>query len=339
MKIAVVYNSPAGGVFQRRGPRAQEVYSQHNLERIVDALKENGHEVAAIDADRNLIEKLETFFSPLQEGEWPGLVFNIAFGLQGQLRYCHVPALLDMLGLPYLGSGPLGQALASDKAAAKAIFIHSGLPTPDFILAHDTDFAAPDFGYPHVVKPVAEGSSLGVCFVNNEKEMRQAVKDNLKRFRTPVMVERYVDGREINVSVIGNCPGTALAPVEVILGAEGPPIYTLEDKERTANRRFDLLCPASIPASIAAEAQQFTIKAFNVLGCRDWARVEMKLDEFCQLQLIELNTIPGLGAYSSLPASASHAGMVRLPMLVQRLVDVALERYGQRSEISKRDVS
>lgn len=329
MKIAIVYNSPTGEVFQHRGPRAQEVYPQQNVDRIVEALKENDHEVATIDVDRNVVEKLWTFFDPLRDGEWPGLVFNIAFGFQGQLRYCQVPALLDMLGLPYLGSGPLGHALATDKAAAKAIFSRSGLLTPDFILVHDTDFAVPPFGYPLVVKPVAEGSSLGVCFVMNEQEMRQAVKDNLQRFRTPVVVERYVSGREINVSVIGNRPGIALAPVEVVLGEEGPPIYTREDKEGLAQRKFDLVCPAPIPASVAAEAQQFALNAFNVLGCRDWARVEMKMDKLDQLQLIEINTIPGLGAESSLPAAARHIGMGQLSALVQRLVDVALERYGQ----------
>lgn len=328
MKVLVPFNHPgAAEVFQHRGSSAREVYLPHNIERIVVALEQRGHRVEALEADRHVIEGLERFFGPVHENEWPGLVFNLAFGIQGQLRYCHLPGLLEMLGLPYLGSGPLGHALATDKAAAKAIFLQAGLPTPAFVVFHAPEDVDSALGYPLVVKPVAQASSLGVRFVRDQEELQVAVTTNLQRFREPVMAERFVGGREINVSVLGNFPPQALPPVEVSFGGNGLPIYTQEDKEGTAGRELRLECPAALPPVLIEAMQRLAVEAFIVLGCRDWARIEFRIDEAGQPQIIELNTIPGLGTVSSLPAAARQAGMTDLPVLVQRLVDIATERY------------
>lgn len=236
-----------------------------------------------------------------------------------------------MLGLPYLGAGPLGHALASDKAAAKAIFRQNGLPTPDFAILHSPDFDVPHIGYPLVVKPVAEASSLGVKLVNNEEGLRAAVLENLEIFHTPIMAEQFIKGREISVSVLGNEPGETLPPVEVVLGEGGSPIYTTEDKDGTDGRGFQLICPASLPHKLEEQARYLALKAFAVLSCKDWARVEFRLDRDNQLQILELNTIPGLGAFSSLPAAAKEAGLADLGSLVQRLVDIAVQRYQNES--------
>lgn len=156
MKIAVTYNSPAAKVFQHRGPTSQEIYPPENVQRIVDALRQNEHEVAILEADQRLIDRLEAFFGSVYASEWPGLVFNLSLGVQGELRYCHVPGVLEMLGLPYVGSGPMGHALSSDKTAAKAIFRHEGLATPAFVEIHSRSFAEPGLGY-----PVLPSSSVG----------------------------------------------------------------------------------------------------------------------------------------------------------------------------------
>jgi D-alanine-D-alanine ligase len=331
MKIAVVYNSPDAAVLQHRGPRCQEIYPPRNIDRVVEALDANGHQGVAVEADRYLVERLEALFSPMAEGRIPGLVFNLAFGVQGELRYCHVPGLLDMLGLPYLGSGPWGHALASDKGTAKAIFLHHGLPTPEFVIAQSGDFNDPGLGYPVVVKPVAGASSLGLHWVHNERELREAVREDLALFGEPALVERYIEGREINVGVLGNDPPRPLPPVEVEIGEGGPPIYTAADKHGTATREFRLHCPALLPEALSRRAQALAVSAFRVLNCRDWARVEMRLDARGELQLLEVNTIPGLGPNSSLPAAAQHVGLADLPALVQRLVDIALARYRRQA--------
>jgi D-alanine-D-alanine ligase len=332
MKIAVTYNDPrTAKVIQHCGAISREIYPSYNIQGIVDALVANGHEVQAIEADRFVIDRLHTFFCPLDDETWSGLVFNLAFGIQGQLRYTHLPGLLEMLGLPYLGSGPLGHSLASDKAAAKALFLHEGIPTPEFaLLQRLEDINGVTLDYPLVVKPVAGASSLGLHFVDNRFDLEQAVRYNLTTFQEPVMVERFVDGREISVSIIGNQPAEALPVVEVVLGEGGLPIYTQGDKDGSDQRGFKLICPADLPAAVSDDAKTLALRAFAVLGCRDWSRVEFRLDENNQLQILELNTIPGLGAIASLSDAAKQAGMPDLASLVQRLVDVAVQRYQSR---------
>jgi D-alanine-D-alanine ligase len=318
-------------VLQHRNPAAHEVYAPNNVQRIADALQKSGHEAVKLEGDRHLIDNLERFFAPIADGEWPGLVFNLAFGMQGELRYCHIAGLLEMIGIPYFGSGPWGHMLATDKASAKVIFRHHGIPTPDFVVLNSADFTEPGLGFPVVVKPVAEASSYGVHLVYDEQQLRAAVEENLARFHQPVLVEHFVSGREISVSVIGNGPALeALPPVEVVLEKKGPPIYTSEDKEGTAQRKFELVCPASVPEMIIEQAMQLSLQAFNVLHCRDWARVEFRMEDAGQLKLLELNTMPGLGTIASLPVAAAQVGMKDLPTIVQRLVEAAVTRYQQQ---------
>jgi D-alanine-D-alanine ligase len=329
MKIAVVYSSLSTQVFQHLGPVTHEVYEIPNINRIVEGLQSAGYEVTWIEADRNLINHLEAFFGVVTEAEFPGLVFNISFGMQGQLRYCHVPCMLEMFGIPYIGSGPLGHALATDKPSAKSIFRQHGLPTPDFIVIRSEEFPRPGFDYPLIAKPVGGASSFGVRFIQSEQELREAVIENLRRFGEPVLVEPYIEGREINVSIIGNQSPEALPVVEVVLGENGPPIYALEDKHGLAERPLHLACPAVIPAKLANRARELALKAFAVLGCRDWARVEFRIGAHEELQLLEVNTIPGLGPESSLPASALQAGIKDFPALLKQVVETAVARYQQ----------
>jgi D-alanine-D-alanine ligase len=328
LKIAVVYNSLEGCVMQHRGPKVHEIYPLHNVQRIVDALHSLDHEVIMLEGDAELFNRLHDFFGEIPDDVWPGLVFNLSFGMQGQMRYCQIPAMLDMLGLPYIGSGPWGHTLSSDKAAAKALFRHAGLPTPDFVVVYHIDDAELVFEYPLVVKPIAEASSYGVQFVHTDDEMREAVRNNLTMFNQPVLVEQFVPGRELNVSILGNGSNVvALPTVEVCLSTEGIPIYTREDKEGIASRSFDLLCPADLTPDLNQKLQRFALQAFEVLQCRDWARVEFRMDKSGNLYILEVNTLPGLGIISSLPAAAEQAGMKDLPTLVERLVQVAMARY------------
>ncbi|UCE89746.1 MAG: ATP-grasp domain-containing protein [Pseudomonadota bacterium] len=328
MKIAVIYSTQAGHVIQHRGPLAHEEYPLENVQRIVDALRVLEHEVVLLEGDQDIIERLQNFFGEVPDGQWPGLVFNLAFGMQGQLRYCQMPALLDTLGLPYIGSSPWGHALASDKAAAKALFQHYGLPTPAFAVMRSADDPDPGMSYPLVVKPVAEASSFGLHLVHTVREMRDAVRENLVEYQQPVLVEQFVDGRELSISILGNgSTAEPLPAVEVILSTDGLPVYTREDKNGTALRRFELLCPAAVSDAINGVLQRVALQAFDVLHCRDWARVEFRMDEHDQLYLLEVNTLPGLGVLASLPVSAKAIGLGDLPAVVNRLVQVATARY------------
>lgn len=327
MKIAVTYNSRQGELLWPRGPFAGETYPPHYLAKIVSALESGGHEVVAMDADRQLVERLADFFGHSSADEWPGMVFNLAYGLQGHYRYSHVPAMAEMLGLPYVGSDLLGHALASDKAIAKRLFREAGLPTPAFHLVESARDLPRETDYPCVVKPVAEALSLGVRLVNDETDLRRAVVEDLATFRTPVLVETYAPGREINVGILGNGPPRAFPVVEVTLGDEIPSLYTREEKSGLGPREPELLCPAPLTPSLARKAQDLALLAFQTLRCRDWGRVEMRLDETEGLQVLEVNTIPGLGPHSSFPLGARAVGLDTLESLVEAILETAIQRY------------
>ena len=136
MKVAVVYNRKSEKVINKLGTSNKERYGIKAIDRIVNCLKKGGHQVIALEGDRDLIDNLEEFMPRVMKGERPGMVFNLAYGIQGQARYTHVPGILEMVGLPYVGSGPMAHSLALDKVVAKMIFVQHGLSTPELSLIH-----------------------------------------------------------------------------------------------------------------------------------------------------------------------------------------------------------
>ncbi|RMG69669.1 MAG: ATP-grasp domain-containing protein, partial [Nitrospirae bacterium] len=326
MKIAVVYNRESQKVINLFGVPNREKYGLAAINRIVKALKKGGHQVIALEGDKDLIDKLEEFMPRVVKGERPGIVFNLSYGIQGQARYTHVPSILEMVGIPYVGSGPLAHSLALDKVVAKTIFRQNGLPTPDFAVLDTPNFDAPELRYPLIVKPKNEAVSLGLKIVNNEEELREAARFIFDTFQQPVLVEEYIEGREINVGILGNDPPEPFEPVEIVFGNEGPPIYTYEDKTRTSGREIVVKCPAPIPEVTALKAKEFAIRAFRALGCYDCARVDMRLDKDGNLYILELNSLPSLGEHGSYVEGAKYMGL-DFAALVNRLVDVAVARY------------
>jgi D-alanine-D-alanine ligase len=323
VKIAVVYSSQNARVLRQSGPLARERYDSDTIGRILGGLRCIGHEAVAVEGDRFLADRLEACLGP-SFGQ--GLAFNLAYGVQGRLRYCHVPGVLEMLGIPYVGSGPLGHALASDKPVAKLLFDQRGLPTPEFAVLDSVDYPVHGLDFPLVVKPVAEAVSLGVRFVQDEDELRAAVAEHLEKFGQPSMAECYVAGRELNVSLLGNDPAETLPPVEFFNDTATTEIYTHEDKKRVSARSPRLLCPAAIPPALAARSQAVARAAVQALGCEDWARVDMRVDGAGEPQLLEVNSLPSLSPRGSYLTAARAVGM-DLPAVLERLIDVAVERY------------
>jgi len=326
MKIAIVYNHDFQNVINLFGIPNKERIGQNTIKRIANALKAGGHQVRAIEGDKDLINKLEEFMPRVLKGEQPGLVFNLSYGIQGQARYTHVPSILEMVGIPYVGSGPLAHGMALDKVVAKTIFKQHGLPTPDFTVADSWENITCDLAYPLIVKPKNESVSFGVRIVDNEKELRQAIQVIGKEYQQPTLVEQYIKGREINVGLIGNNPTEALTPVELTFGRNGPPIYTYEDKTRQSARKIGYKCPASITKKQIAEAQNLARKAFEALGCYDFARVDMRLDKKGNFYILEVNSLPSLGEHGSYLVGAKHLGL-DFTSVVNRLVEAASARY------------
>ncbi len=326
MKIAIVYNRESRSVINLFGVPNQETIGLKTVARLRNSLKAGGHQVESFEGDKDLIDNLEEFMPRVLKGERPGIVFNISYGIQGQARYTHVPSILEMVGVPYVGSGPLAHSLALDKVVAKMIFQQRGLSTPAFAVLESAGFEMPDLPFPLIVKPKNESVSFGIKVVHNEDELRDASQNIFDKFSQPVLAEQYIEGREINVGLLGNNPPDALPPAEILFGKDGPAIYTYEDKTRKSGREIGVRCPADLDAETTARAQELARGAFTALGCYDCARVDMRMDADGQLYILEVNSLPSLGEHGSYVQGAEAVGL-DFTGLVNRLVEVASARY------------
>ncbi len=326
MKVAVIYNRESQKVINLFGVPNREKYGLTTIERILNALKKVGHHAIALEGDKDLVDNLEKFMPRVLKGERPGIAFNLSYGIQGQARYTHVPSILEMVGIPYVGSGPLAHSLALDKVVAKMIFVQEGIPTPEYAVLHNSSFEMPKMSFPLIVKPKNEAVSFGIKIVNDEDELREAAQVIFDQFQQPVLVEQYIDGIEINVGILGNNPAEALLPAQISFGSDGPKIYTYEDKVKTSGRDVGAVCPAQIDEETTIKAQQIAIDAFNALGCYDCARIDMRIDNEGNIYVLEVNSLPSLGQNASYVLAAKHMGL-EFDDLVNRLVEVASARY------------
>jgi D-alanine-D-alanine ligase len=326
MKIAVIYNWESNNVINLFGTPNKERYGKETIGRIADGLRKHGHQVKTFEGDKDLIKNLEQFMPRVLKGERPGMAFNVSYGIQGQARYTHVPGILEMVGVPYVGSGPLAHSLALDKVVAKMIFLQNGIPTPPFAVLTQPGFEEPQLSYPLIVKPKNEAVSMGIQIVENERELRKAAEEIFNRFNQPVLVENYVEGREINVGLLGNDPPEALPPFEIVFGDGETAIYTIEDKLGNSGRTLQYLCPAPLTEEQNQKAKDLAQRAFTALGCYDAARVDMRLNSSGDFYVLEINSLPSLREHSSYVMAAKHAGL-DFPELINRLVEVASARY------------
>ena len=326
MRVAVVYNRDSRNVINLFGMPNQEKIGLKTIKRLTDALRAGGHQVTAVEADKELISKLESFMPRVVAGERPGMVFNVSYGLQGQARYTHVPSILEMVGIPYVASGPLGHSLALDKVVTKMILRQNGIPTPEFAVLETPEMPIPDgLPYPMVVKPKNEAVSFGLAVVHDADELRTSAKVIFDRFSQPVLAEQYIEGREINVGLLGNSPPEALPPVLLSFG-DGPQIYTYEDKTGRSDREIQPVCPAPISDELSAKAKEIAVRTFSALGLYDCARVDMRMDADDNLYVLEANSLPSLGEHGSYLVGAAHMGL-DFAAFVNRLVEVASARY------------
>ena len=326
MKVAIVYNRESERVINLFGLPNREKYGKESIKRISDALKKGGHQVKSFEGDKDLIDRLEEFMPRVVKGERPGMVFNVSYGIQGQARYTHVPSILEMVGIPYVGSGPEAHSLSLDKVVAKMMFRQQGVPTPEFAVIHGPKIQIPAMEYPLIVKPRSEAVSFGIKVVNNDEELEEAASAIFDAFKQPVLVEQYIEGREINVGLLGNNPPDVFPPAELIFGEGGPAIYTWEDKTRQSGREVRVVCPAEIDPDLALKAQELARHAFAALGCYDCARVDMRVDDKGDLYVLEINSLPSLGEHGSYLQGAAAFGL-DFAGLVNRLVEVAATRY------------
>lgn len=225
---------------------------------------------------------------------------------------------LELLGLPYTGSGVLASALAMDKLASKRMWIGAGLPTPDYrVLGPDSDFeqVAEDLGLPLMVKPVHEGSSIGMSKVTAAKDLAAAYQQAVQ-YDAVVIAEAFVDGEEYTVGILGQ------TPLPLIRLNTPRSFYDFTAKYDADDTRYE--CPTGLPEKIEAPLQTLAVDAFNALGASGWGRVDLMRDAQGMPWLIELNTIPGLTDHSLVPMAAEQAGL-GFEDLVWRILETTLE--------------
>ena len=237
-----------------------------------------------------------------------------------------VQGYLDLLGIPYQGSGVLGSALAMDKNMTKILYRLNGLPVAAWKMAQAGDAENAErlletLSFPLVVKPVREGSSLGMSVVKNIEELQQGIAVAYEH-DSEVMVEQFVSGREITVGVLGNEHLTALPLVEIIPGDEYPFFDYAAKYKKGASME---ICPADVEESVAVLAKEYAVTAHRALQLRGYSRTDMILSSDGALCLLETNTIPGMTPTSLLPQAAAEFGL-NFTELIDTLLELALQK-------------
>ncbi|MBF4509026.1 MAG: D-alanine--D-alanine ligase [Aeromicrobium sp.] len=296
------------------GRSAEREVSLNTGAQVVAALEERGHRVTRIDsADTDFLERLRS-------GGYD-VVFICLHGRFGEDGT--VQGALELLGVPYVGSGVLASALAMDKVMSKRFFIAAEIPTPAFEVVVSADEATCDgivaaLGEKLVVKPASEGSSVGMSIVHDAGELPAALECALEHDDT-VLVEAFVAGTEVTVGVIGNDEPRALPTLEVV------PVHEFYDYEsKYVPGMSSHIIPARVAEGARDECQRIALEAHRVLGCRGMSRADFIVTADGRPLLLEVNTIPGMTRTSLLPDAARAAG-IAFPDLCERLVALALE--------------
>jgi D-alanine-D-alanine ligase len=325
MKIAIVQNSDrSGNVIGRFGQPCPEKYGRTTIQRVLSALQSGGHEVRLIEGDTTMFDTLRAFMPPV-DGRPGGLVMNMAYGIQGDSRYTHVPAMLEMAGVPYTGATPTGHALALDKKVTKDLIRSLGVATPAYTLMRQAKDPC-DLRFPLIVKPRHESTSYGVRLVTTRAELREAVEAVVSAYRQDVLVEEYIDGREFCVGLLGNHPLRCLPVVEQDFGGRDVQMLTKGDKFHKTPEEPVKRCPAPIKTSLQRLMFEMSRATFRACQLRDYARADLRIDKRGQPFMLEINSMASLGAGGSFVLAASHIGL-DYDALVLRIVDEAHRRY------------
>jgi D-alanine-D-alanine ligase len=323
MKVAIIYNKDLSGVINVFGMQNKEVYNPETVNKVAAALESGGHNVEVIDGNMKVIEQLQNFMPKVIDGEQMGMVFNMAYGIQGESRYTHIPSMLEMLGIPYVGSSPSGHALALDKVITKIILQKNGIPTPDFGVFSGSDEDFSNVQFPVIVKPKMESVSFGLRVVDNQKDLKEAVEYVVNEFDQQALVEKFIRGREFAVGLIGNNPIDVFPILEFDLNND-PDAIQSESNKRTDPR--NKICPASISEETAEEMRLKSIAAMKALQLRDFSRVDIRMDEHGKIHILEINSMASLGSTGSYVHAAGMAGL-GFNALVNKMLDVAVVRY------------
>jgi len=356
-RVAVLYNLQENAPPPSEDAPADvllELDTYKNVKAYVNALTGAGHEVIALEGDLELPARLRAW--------QPDICFNMCEGYRGDSREAQVPALLEMMGLRYTGAKVLSLALTLDKAMTKRVLAYHGLPTPEFQVFYSPDDPLdPALArlFPLFTKPVREGTSIGIgkdALVPDENTLRNRVARLLAAYREPVLVERYIDGTDISVGLIGNVPDATSGLPQRTLGGNGtflrsmrelgihfmpmnqvvydayPPgterFYSVDLKQDLEDN-YHCLCPAQLSPAQIDHLRSLSALTFWACGALDFSRVDFRLDaqDGDKPYILEINALPGVTPISDMTVMAAAQGWTHAELVVA-VLNAGLRRYG-----------
>jgi D-alanine-D-alanine ligase len=326
LRVGLCYDLAAKHQSKPGEPRdkAAEFDSPETVQALQEVITSLGHEVLPIGDGQDLIKFLVG-------GGKIDLVFNIAEGLHGRSRESQVPALLEMWQIPYTGADPLTLALCLDKVMFKRVLQAEKIPTPMFREVHSAGEAERlDFPLPAFVKPAAEGSGKGIkadCRVDTLDALRKITLRVGKTYGWPILVEEFLPGMEITVGIVGNGDARVIGAmqIEFLPGSGG--IYSYQTKKQYL-KLVDYYVPPRLPVKILQTVEATALKTYHLTGCRDFGRVDLRLDRQGRPNVMEINPLAGLNPVSSDLVIMTKAKGIAYKALIGDIIDAALTRTG-----------
>jgi D-alanine-D-alanine ligase len=302
----------------------EEYDSLETVQAIAAALESAGHSVVMLGGGEGFLENILR--------EKVDFVFNIAEGRgNSRSRESQVPAVLEMLGIPYTGSDPRCLTVCLDKPWAKKMVAAEGVATPNWRLINDEEELNKLSWekFPAIVKPAHEGSSKGIrlsSVVDNMGRLQEELSRLLNAYRQPAMIEEFISGDEVTVGIIGNSPPKVIGMMRILpRKKEGRFVYSLEVKRDYLNL-VDYECPPQLGGKVVSDIISASLKTFKCLGCRDFARIDFRVGADGTPYFLEINPLPGLGIYSDLVIIALKTGWT-YQGLIRAVFEAALKRY------------
>jgi len=336
MRVGFIYNIATEELLRERPEMTlRDSDAIETIEEVTKALQAGGHEVVCMNADQQLPTKLTQ--------EKFDIIFNIATGVYGETRQAHVPAILDYLRIPHTGPGVLGETICHHKFMQKYVYAAMGIPTAPYQMFHTgNEPLNSTLQFPLICKLPSEGASMGLDYgsvVHDEKALRERITFLIETYNGPVLVEQYIDGREFTVAVLGNNPPYAMPVAELEFFGKLPiRLDQVEDSnfellKQATGRDLELVemesrskVPANLPPELDERIQKLAIAAYQAAGCKDWARIDIRMDKEGNLFVLEANLGPGIASDCIFARMAFAAGW-SMDKLVNTILNHAVERY------------
>jgi D-alanine--D-alanine ligase len=327
MRIALVLNT-------RRAENEFEVEYDppHTIELIKHGIEATGHEYIFVEADENFAENIKK--------AKPDLVFNRAEGLRGDSRESHVPAILEMLGIPYVGSNVLTTAVCLNKAWTKKALRYHGISTPKFCVCKNLEEAEKiSEGFPYILKPNEEGSSIGITeenLVQDKTQLHTKLKQMIREYQQPILIEQFIEGREFSTGLLGRAgeDPEVLSILEIDFSKFPEVGGVYGQRAKTVLDSLDhYICPAQIPEKLKNMLERLSVDIWYALEAKDFARIDFRMNSEGKLLFLEINPLPGMdfdteeNDLSFYPYMAMKSGY-SYDELVRRLLESACSRYG-----------